>query len=141
MADYSFHLDIVSAEERLYSGSVSAVTVSGSEGELGIRYGHAPLLTSIRPGLVQYVTKAGKQEVLYVSGGMLEVLGSSVMVLADTAIRAEDLDKAKAEEAKRAAEAKLQNSSHDVDYAEAAADLARAMAKLRVLQLLKQNVR
>ena len=141
MADYSFHLDIVSAEERLYSGSVTAVTVSGSEGELGIRYGHAPLLTSIRPGLVQYVTKAGKQEVLYVSGGMLEVLGSSVMVLADTAIRAEDLDKAKAEEAKRAAEAKLHGSSHDTDYAEAAAELARAMAKLRVLQLLKQNVR
>ncbi|ATG75673.1 F0F1 ATP synthase subunit epsilon [Zobellella denitrificans] len=141
MADYSFHLDIVSAEERLYSGSVTAVTVSGSEGELGIRYGHAPLLTSIRPGLVQYLTKAGKQEVLYVSGGMLEVLGSSVMVLADTAIRAEDLDKAKAEEAKRAAEAKLHGSSHDTDYAEAAAELARAMAKLRVLQLLKQNVR
>ncbi|PSJ41255.1 F0F1 ATP synthase subunit epsilon [Zobellella taiwanensis] len=141
MADYSFHLDIVSAEERLYSGSVSAVTVSGSEGELGIRYGHAPLLTAIRPGLVQYVTKAGKQEVLYVSGGMLEVQGSSVMVLADTAIRAEDLDKAKAEEAKRAAEAKLHGSSHDTDYAEAAAELARAMAKLRVLQLVKKNVR
>ncbi|NHI02057.1 MULTISPECIES: F0F1 ATP synthase subunit epsilon [Oceanimonas] len=141
MAEYSFHLDIVSAEKRLFSGSVSAVTVSGSEGELGVRYGHAPLLTAIRPGLVQYVTKAGQQEVLYVSGGMLEVQGSSVMVLADTAIRAEDLDKAKAEEAKRSAEAKLQNSSHDVDYAEAAAELARAMAKLRVLQLVKKNVR
>ena len=138
MADFNFHLDIVSAEERLYSGSVSAVTVSGSEGELGIRYGHAPLLTSIRPGLVQYVTKSGQQEVLYVSGGMLEVQSSSVKVLADTAIRAEDLDKAKAEEAKRAAEAKLHSSSHDVDYAEAAADLARAVAKLRVLQLIKR---
>lgn len=138
MADFSFHLDIVSAEERLFSGIVQAVTVSGSEGELGIRYGHAPLLTSIRPGLVQYVTESGQQEVLYISGGMLEVQNSRVMVLADTAIRAEDLDQAKAEEAKRAAEAKLQNSSHDVDYAEAAADLARAVAKLRVLQLLKR---
>ena len=138
MADFNFHLDIVSAEERLYSGAVSAVTVSGSEGELGIRYGHAPLLTSIRPGLVQYVTASGQQEVLYVSGGMLEVQNSSVKVLADTAIRAEDLDLAKAEEAKRAAEAKLQSSSKDVNYAEAAADLARAMAQLRVLQLLKR---
>ena len=138
MADFSFHLDIVSAEERLYSGIVQAVTVSGSEGELGIRYGHAPLLTSIRPGLVQYVTEFGQQEVLYISGGMLEVQNSRVMVLADIAIRAEDLDQAKAEEAKRAAEAKLQSSSHDVNYAEAAADLARAVAKLRVLQLLKR---
>ncbi|MBU3824892.1 MAG: F0F1 ATP synthase subunit epsilon [Candidatus Oceanisphaera merdipullorum] len=138
MADFSFHLDIVSAEERLFSGIVQAVTVSGSEGELGIRYGHAPLLTSIRPGLVQYVTEFGQQEVLYISGGMLEVQNSRVMVLADTAIRAEDLDQAKAEEAKRAAEAKLQSSSHDVNYAEAAADLARAVAKLRVLQLLKR---
>ncbi|MGO5000363.1 F0F1 ATP synthase subunit epsilon [Oceanisphaera sp. W20_SRM_FM3] len=138
MADFSFHLDIVSAEERLFSGIVQAVTVSGSEGELGIRYGHAPLLTSIRPGLVQYVTASGQQEVLYISGGMLEVQNSRVMVLADTAIRAEDLDLAKAEEAKRTAEAKLHSSSHDVNYAEAAADLARAMAKLRVLQLLKR---
>ncbi|MFD1008444.1 MULTISPECIES: F0F1 ATP synthase subunit epsilon [Oceanisphaera] len=138
MADFNFHLDIVSAEESLYSGSVSAVTVSGSEGELGIRYGHAPLLTSIRPGLIQYMTKSGQQEVLYVSGGMLEVQNSSVKVLADTAIRAEDLDKAKAEEAKRSAEAKLHSSSPDVNYAEAAADLARAVAKLRVLQLLKR---
>ncbi|WP_319782848.1 F0F1 ATP synthase subunit epsilon [Oceanisphaera sp. IT1-181] len=138
MSNFRFHLDIVSAEESLFSGIVQAVTVSGSEGELGIRYGHAPLLTSIRPGLVQYVTESGQQEVLYVSGGMLEVQNSSVKVLADTAIRAEDLDLAKAEEAKRAAEAKLQSSSHDVNYAEAAADLARAMAQLRVLRLLKR---
>ncbi|ART80462.1 F0F1 ATP synthase subunit epsilon [Oceanisphaera avium] len=138
MSNFRFHLDIVSAEERLFSGIVQAVTVSGSEGELGIRYGHAPLLTSIRPGLVQYVTESGQQEVLYISGGMLEVQNSSVKVLADTAIRAQDLDKAKAEEAKRAAEAKLHSSAKDVDYAEAAADLARAVAKLRVLQLLKR---
>ena len=138
MSNFRFHLDIVSAEERLFSGIVQAVTVSGSEGELGIRYGHAPLLTSIRPGLVQYVTESGQQEVLYVSGGMLEVQNSSVKVLADTAIRAEDLDLAKAEEAKKTAEAKLHNSSADVNYAEAAADLARAMAQLRVLRLQKK---
>ena len=138
MSNFRFHLDIVSAEERLFSGIVQAVTVSGSEGELGIRYGHAPLLTSIRPGLVQYVTESGQQEVLYISGGMLEVQNSSVKVLADIAIRAEDLDQAKAEEAKKAAEAKLQSSSKDVNYAEASADLARAVAKLRVLQLLKR---
>src|SRR5690554_3034603 len=103
MTDFSFHLDVVSAEKSLYSGTVQAVTVSGSEGELGIRYGHAPLLTSIRPGLVQYVTLSGQQEVLYISGGMLEVQNTSVTVLADTAIRAEDLDRAKAEQAKSAA--------------------------------------
>ena len=138
MADFSFHLDIVSAEKSLYSGTVQAVTVSGSEGELGIRYGHAPLLTSIRPGLVQYVTLSGQQEVLSISGGMLEVQNSSVTVLADTAIRAEDLDRAKAEQAKSAAESQLKNPSKDVDYAEAAAQLAQAVAKLRVLQLIRK---
>lgn len=138
MADFSFHLDVVSAEKSLYSGTVQAVTVSGSEGELGIRYGHAPLLTSIRPGLVQYVTLSGQQEVLYISGGMLEVQNTSVTVLADTAIRAEDLDRAKAEQAKSAAESQLKNPSQDVDYAEAAAQLAQAVAKLRVLQLIRK---
>lgn len=87
----SFHLDVVSAEGKLFSGRVQSAQVSGSEGELGLRHGHAPLLTAIKPGLVRLVKQNGTEEVLYISGGMLEVQPESVTVLADTAIRADDL--------------------------------------------------
>ncbi|MGY2499139.1 ATP synthase F1 subunit epsilon, partial [Klebsiella pneumoniae] len=81
MAEISFHLDVVSAEGKLFSGRVQSAQVSGSEGELGLRHGHAPLLTSIKPGLVRLVKQNGAEEVLYISGGMLEVQPESVTVL------------------------------------------------------------
>ncbi|MGL5290112.1 MAG: F0F1 ATP synthase subunit epsilon, partial [Aeromonas sp.] len=102
---------------------------------------HAPLLTAIKPGLVRLMKQNGTEEVLYVSGGMLEVQAESVTVLADTAIRADDLDEAKAQEAKRAAEERIHSSHGDIDYAQAASELAKAMAQLRVLDIVKKNYR
>ncbi|XMR53502.1 F0F1 ATP synthase subunit epsilon [Escherichia coli] len=133
----SFHLDVVSAEGKLFSGRVQSAQVSGSEGELGLRHGHAPLLTAIKPGLVRS-DQHGSEEVLYISGGMLEVQPEAVTVLADTAIRADDLDEAKAQEAKRRAEERINSSHGDIDYAQASAELAKAMAQLRVIELTKK---
>jgi F-type H+-transporting ATPase subunit epsilon len=99
------------------------------------------LLTAIKPGLVRLVKQNGAEEVLYISGGMLEVQPESVTVLADTAIRAKDLDEAKALEAKRAAEARIHSSHGDIDYAQAATELAKAMAQLRVIDIVKKNYR
>ncbi len=139
MAEITFHLDVVSAEEMLFSGRVESVQVTGAEGELGIRHGHAPLLTAIKPGLVRLVKLHGKEEVMYISGGMLEVQPETVTVLADTAIRAEDIDEAKAQAAKRAAEEKMSGKSGDVDYAEAITELAKALAQLRVVELTRHH--
>ena len=137
----SFHLDVVSAEGKLFSGRVQSAQVTGSEGELGLRHGHAPLLTAIKPGLVRLIKQNGSEEVLYISGGMLEVQPEAVTVLADTAIRADDLDEAKAQEAKRRAEEGISSSHGDIDYAQASAELAKAMAQLRVIDIVKKNYR
>ena len=132
------HLDVVSAEELLFSGRVSHLEVSGQEGELGVMPGHTPLLTPIKPGMVKMVKQHGDEEVIYISGGFLEVQPGGVTVLADTAIRGKDLDKAKAEAAKRAAEEKMSNPSRDIDYALVTAQLAQAIAQLRVLKLIRK---
>ena len=123
----------------LFSGRVESVQVTGSEGELGIRHGHAPLLSSIKPGLVRLVKLHGAEEVMYISGGMLEVQPENVTVLADTVIRAADIDEAKAQAAKRAAEEKIQGNAADVDYATAIAELAKAVAQLRVIELTRKH--
>lgn len=132
------HLDVVSAEESLFSGRVSHLQVSGQEGELGIMPGHTPLLTPIKPGMVKMVKQHGGEEVFYISGGFLEVQPGGVTVLADTAIRGQDLDKAKAEEAKRSAQEQISNPSKDIDYALVTAQLAQAIAKLRVIKMLRK---
>ncbi|WP_075183353.1 F0F1 ATP synthase subunit epsilon [Pantoea sp. 1.19] len=134
----TFHLDVVSAEHQLFSGLVQTIQVSGSEGELGIRPGHAPLLTAIKPGMIRIVKQHGEEEVIYLSGGVLEVQPGTVTVLADTAIRGADLDEARALEAKRKAEEHMSGSHGDVDYAQASAELAKAIAKLRVIELTKK---
>ncbi|MDP5255665.1 MULTISPECIES: F0F1 ATP synthase subunit epsilon [unclassified Vibrio] len=139
MAEMTFHLDVVSAEKKLFSGLVKTFQVTGTEGELGIYHGHTPLLTAIKPGMVRIVKQDGQDEILYVSGGIVEVQPSTSTVLADTAIRGEDLDAAKAEEAKRRAEEKIQNQSGDMDFAQAASELAKAIAQLRVIELTKQR--
>ena len=133
------HLEVVSAEECLFSGRVSHLQVSGQEGDLGIMPGHTPLLTPIKPGMVHMVKQFGEEEVIYISGGFLEVQPSGVTVLADTAIRGEDLDQAKAEEARRAAEEQISNPSQDMDYARVAAQLAQAIAQLRVIELIRRK--
>ncbi len=133
------HLDVVSAEEVIFSGLVETIQVTGSEGELGIHPGHAPLLTALKPGMVRLVKQHGHEEVIYVAGGTLEIQPSNVTVLADVATRAEDLDEQTALDAKRKAEEHLANSSAgDLSYAEAAAELSNAIAQLKVLQTMRK---
>jgi len=134
----TYHLDVVSAEQRLFSGAVEKIQVTGSEGELGIFPGHTPLLTAIKPGMIRIVKENGQEEFIYLSGGVLEVQPYNVIVLADTAIRGQDLDEARALEAKRQAEENIHGSHGDVDYAQASAELAKAIAKLRVIELTKK---
>ncbi|MBF7074634.1 F0F1 ATP synthase subunit epsilon [Glaciecola sp. MH2013] len=132
------HLDVVSAETEIFSGLVETVQVTGSEGELGIYPGHAPLITGLQPGMVRVVKQHGEEELIYVAGGILEVQPHTVTVLADTALRAEDLDEAAAEEAKRHAEETISQGGADFDYAEAAIELAEAIAQLRLIQKLRK---
>lgn len=138
MAAMTVHLDVVSAEESIFSGRVETLQVTGSEGELGIYPGHAPLITALNPGMVRLVKQHGEEEMIYIAGGMLEVQPSSVTVLADTAVRAADLDQAAAEEAKRQAEEHIANAGADFDYAEAASQLAEAVAQLRLIQKMRK---
>lgn len=138
MAAMTYHLDVVSAELKMFSGVVQKIQVTGSEGELGIYPGHAPLLTAIKPGMIRIVKQHGEEEFIYLSGGILEVQPSTVTVLADTAIRGQDLDEARALESKRRAEEHIRNSHGDVDYVQATAELAKAIAKLRVIELTKK---
>ena len=132
------HLDVVSAELEIFSGLVETIQVTGSEGELGIHPGHAPLITSLQPGMVRVVKQHGAEELIYVAGGILEVQPGSVTVLADTAVRAEDLDEAAAEEAKRNAQERISQGGADFDYAEAAMELAEAIAQLRLIRKLRK---
>lgn len=135
----TIHCDIVSAEEGIFSGLVEMVVATGSLGELGVGYGHAPLLTGLTPGPVRVTKQNGDEEVYYVSGGYLEVQPGTVTILADTAIRADDIDEAAAAEAQREAEQALANQTGDFDYGRAASQLAAAAAQLRTLQKLRKK--
>ena len=129
-------VDVVSAEESVFSGEADFVALPGDQGELGILPGHTPLITRIRPGAVR-IQSNGKEELIFVAGGILEVQPNAVTVLADTAIRGDDLDEAKAEEARRKAEEALANRSTDINYAAAQAELSEAMAQLAALRKLR----
>ena len=135
------HLDIVSAEKEIFSGLAEMVVATGDLGEIGIRPGHAPLLTSLRAGPVRLVKQGGTEEMYYISGGMLEVQPKVVTVLADTVQRAQDIDEAAALEAKEHAEKALAEHKTDFDYAAASAELARAVAQLRTLRKLREMVK
>jgi F-type H+-transporting ATPase subunit epsilon len=134
MALLTVNLNVVSAEESLFSGSIKSLQITGSEGELGIMPGHAPLLASLKPGMALITKQDGSEEVIYLSGGMLEVQPNNVIVLADIATRAADLDEQAALEAKQRAEDNMNAHGADVDFAAVAAELARAVAQLRVIQ-------
>jgi F-type H+-transporting ATPase subunit epsilon len=136
---YTFHLDIVSAEEEIFSGTVDMLVATGELGELGISPGHAPLLTTLKPGPVKVTQHGGDEEYFYVSGGMLEVQPHVVTVLADTAVRAGDVDEAAAIEAQKAAEQALSDQSAEIEYSVAAAELAEAVAQLRTLQAIRKK--
>ena len=135
----TIHCDIVSAEAQIFSGLVKLLVANGSNGELGVTYGHAPLLTDLTPGSVRVVLQGGEEEVYYVSGGYLEVQGDVVTILANTAVRGDDLDEVAAEEARKAAEEALANQSSELDYGRASAQLAEAAAQLATLRKLKNR--
>ncbi|MGI9281103.1 MAG: F0F1 ATP synthase subunit epsilon [Endozoicomonas sp.] len=134
------HCDIVSAEEEIFSGLVEMVIATGSLGDLGIAPGHAPLLTDLNPGPIRLITQGGDEEVFYISGGFLEVQPNQIKVLADTALRADDMDGLAAEEAKKLAEQELANQSGEFDYSRAATQLAEAAAQLRTLQAIRKKL-
>ncbi|MFD1382925.1 F0F1 ATP synthase subunit epsilon [Rhodanobacter aciditrophus] len=131
--------DIVSAEQEIFSGSVETLVAAGSYGDLGIYPGHAPLLTTLQPGPVRVIKQNGEEEVIFVSGGFLEVQPHRVTVLADTAVRANDLDEAAALEAKKHAQDLLDQQHSDLDLSRATAELAEAVARLRTIQQFRQS--
>lgn len=134
------HCDIVSAEEEIFSGLVQMVIAAGTEGDVGVAYGHAPLLTGLQPGPIRIIKQDGEEEIYYLSGGYLEVQPYHVSVLADTALRAEDMDEAAALEARKQAEQALHNQSSEIDYSRAAAQLAEAAAQLRTIQAIRRKL-
>ena len=136
----TFHVDIVSAEASIFSGEASMLIAPGEGGELGIMPEHLPLLTRIRPGTVRIQpVGGGDEEVIYVSGGMMEVQPDRVTVLADTSVRAHDLDEAKAMEAERLAKEAMSDRSGAIDHAKAQVELAQAVAQLAAIRKLRKG--
>ncbi len=132
------HVDIVSAEGAIHSGTAAMIYAPGEMGELGIAPRHTALITRLKPGDVRVETADGQMEHFYVSGGMLEVQPDLVTVLADTAVRAHDIDEAAAMEAKRRAEDALAGHTAEFEYAKAQAELAEAIAQLRAIEKLRK---
>ncbi|MGA8258983.1 MAG: F0F1 ATP synthase subunit epsilon [Arenicellales bacterium] len=137
----TIHVDIVSAEEEIHSGAATVVYAPAEMGEVGIYPRHAPMLSRLRPGEVRVEPEHGEELFFFVSGGLLEVQPHVVTILADTAIRAHDLDEASALEAQRQAEQAMQDNRSEIDYAKAKAELAQAAAQLRAIQKLRQRRR
>jgi F-type H+-transporting ATPase subunit epsilon len=135
----TLHVDIVSAEAEIFSGTVTMVFAPAEMGEVGIAPRHAPLLTRLKPGEIRIQQADGAEQSFFVSGGMLEVQPHVVTVLADTAIRAHDLDEAAAMEAKERAERMLADKHADIDYAKAQAELAQSIAQLHAIQKLRNK--
>lgn len=136
----SIHVDVVSAEESIFSGEAKLVALPGESGELGILPKHTPLITRIKPGAVR-IERAdnGEEEFVFVAGGILEVQPDRVTVLADTAIRGKDLDEAKANEAKRLAEEAIKNAKSEVDLAAAQAELIEMVAQLAAIHRFRRK--
>lgn len=134
------HCDIVSAEKAIFSGLIEQLVAHGSLGDLGVQYGHAPLLTDLKPGPVRIRKQGGDEEIYYVSGGYLEIQPNVVTILADVAVRADDVDEAAAESARQLAAQALANQSGELDYSKAAVQLAEAAAQLRTTQQLRKKL-
>ena len=140
MAAATIHVDVVSAEEAIFSGEAEFVVLPGEAGELGIYPRHTPLITRIRPGAVRIQrADSDEEEFVFVAGGILEIQPGSVTVLADTAIRGRDLDEAKANEAKAAAEAAMQNAKSDIDFAKAQGEFAAMAAQIAALRKYRKK--
>ncbi|MGQ9445739.1 F0F1 ATP synthase subunit epsilon [[Pasteurella] aerogenes] len=134
-------LTVVSAEKSIFAGEVKSIQASGIEGELGILPGHTPLMTAIKPGIVKLTLENGNEEVIYVSGGFLEVQPTIVTVLADVAIRGKELDADRILEAKRRAEQNIVSGAKDANYEMLASKLSRELAKLRAYELTEKLVK
>jgi len=137
----STRADIVSAEAEIFHGTATLVVASGEMGELGIAPRHAPLITRLKPGYVRVVPESGEEQFFYVSGGILEVQPQVVTVLADTAVRAKDLDEVAAVRAKEDAERKLADRSETVEIAQAQAELSQAIAQLQAIERLRKAMK
>lgn len=137
----TLHVDIVSAEAEIFSGTATMVYAPAEMGEVGIAPRHAPLLTRLKPGEVRVQSNEAEEQSFFVSGGMLEVQPHVITVLADTAIRADDIDEAHAIEAKARAEKLLADKTADIDYAKAQVELAQSMAQLAAIRKLRQRAK
>ena len=137
----TLHVDVVSAEAEIFSGTATMVFAPASMGEVGIAPRHSPMLTSLKAGEVRIQTADGEEQSFYVSGGMLEVQPHVVTVLADTAVRAKDIDEAAAQHAKDQAEKAMEDKKSDFDYAKAQVEFAEAVAQLRTLQKVREKAK
>ncbi len=135
----TIHVDVVSAEESIFSGEAKFVALPGEAGELGILPGHIPLITRIKPGAVRIEKADGGEEFVFVAGGILEVQPHCVTVLSDTAIRGHDLDEAKANDARKVAEEAVKNAKSDIDLAKATSELAVMAAQIAALRKYRQK--
>ena len=135
------HLDIVSAEEEIFSGNVKNIIAAAMMGEVGIYPKHTPMITPLKPGEVKIITDQDEEMLFFISGGVIEVQPEIVTVLADTAIRGEDLDEAKAEESKKRAEEALADKSDNIDAAKALAELAQAAAQLKMIETIRKKAK
>jgi F-type H+-transporting ATPase subunit epsilon len=136
----TMQLDIASTESRIFSGRVESMVCTGTLGDMGILPGHAPLLSALIPGPVRIMTAEGQEMIFYVSGGYVEVQPSVVNILADTAIRADDMDEAQAEQAKKDVETAIANRDAEFEYSRAATQLAEAAAQIRTIQQLRKKM-
>jgi len=134
----TIHVDVVSAEESIFSGEATFVALPGEAGELGIYPRHTPLLTRLKPGSVR-IQNAGAEELIYVSGGMLEVQPDHITILSDTAIRGHDLDETRAAEALKSAEEAMKNKTGALEIAKAQAELAEAAAQIAAIRKLRKK--
>jgi F-type H+-transporting ATPase subunit epsilon len=132
-------VEVVSAEEQIFSGQAKFVALPGESGELGILPGHVQLITRIKPGAVRIEKEDGQEEFVFVAGGILEVQPKKVMVLSDTAIRGKDLDEARATEARKQAEEALRNAKSEIDMAKATSELAVLAAQIAALRKYRQK--
>ncbi|MBK7023300.1 MAG: F0F1 ATP synthase subunit epsilon [Sulfuritalea sp.] len=135
----TIHVDVVSAEESIFSGLAEFVVLPGEAGELGIMPGHMPLMTRIKPGAVRIKRQDGSEELIFVASGLLEVQPGLITVLADTAIRGHDLDEARALESRKAAQEAMANRASTMDYGRAQAELAEAAAQLAAIDRLRKR--
>lgn len=136
---HTLHVDVVSAEESIFSGEATFVALPGEAGELGIYPRHTPLITRIRPGTVRVKMEDGGEEFVFVAGGVLEVQPDSVTVLSDTAIRGKDLDEERAATARAAAEEALRNAKSEIDVARAQSELAVMAAQIAALRRFRDK--